>query len=94
MFVQSVADCRFAAALAEAVTTAKMAALASRVSPTPGNFPILWATKIRLEMQLGLTLCAFNESCNPELFLPCHLGKPPSQISQVLRTTLGIARYY
>ncbi|KAK2090497.1 hypothetical protein P7K49_031753 [Saguinus oedipus] len=27
-------------------------------------------------MWLGLTLCAFTESCNPELFLPRRLGKP------------------
>ena len=53
------------------------AALASCVSPTSGNFPILWATKIHLEMRIELTLCIFTESCNPDLLLPCHLGSPP-----------------
>ena len=51
-FVRSVAECHCAVALAEAAAPAKTAALASRVSPTPGNFPILWATKIHLEMRL------------------------------------------
>ena len=32
------------------------------------NFPVLWATKISLEMQLQLTICGFNESSNPGLF--------------------------
>ena len=47
--------------------------------PTPENFPVLWATKIRMEMQLGLTLCAFTDSCNHELILLCHLLFPPVQ---------------
>ncbi|KAK2107136.1 hypothetical protein P7K49_016650 [Saguinus oedipus] len=42
------------------------AALASRVSPTPGTFNVLWAKKVCPRMRLGLTLCAFTESCNPE----------------------------
>ncbi|KAK2101678.1 hypothetical protein P7K49_019344 [Saguinus oedipus] len=59
---------------------AETAALASRVSPTPGNFPVLWATKIRLEMRRELTLCVFTESCNPELLLPTGLALSASKI--------------
>ena len=66
-------ECRCAAAQAEVALPTETAVLASRVSPTLGNLPVLWATKIRLEMRLGLTLCAFTESCNPELLLLRHL---------------------
>ena len=65
---------------AEMAAPAKTVALASRVSPTPGNFPILWATKIHMEMQRALTLCAFTESCNPELLLQRHLPPLPANI--------------
>ena len=40
---------RAAAALAAGYTSQDLC-LASRVSFIPGNFPVLWATEIRLEM--------------------------------------------
>ena len=53
--------------------TSQNLCLASQVSFIPGNFPVLWATKIRLEMQLRLTVCGFNASSNPGLFSQHHL---------------------
>ena len=49
-FVGSTVVRRCAACLLLAAP-AKTSALASHVSFIPGNFPVLWATKIRLEMQ-------------------------------------------
>ena len=57
--------------------------LASRVFFILGSFPVLWATKISLEMQLRLTVCRFNESSNPGLFSQRHLESSP-QISFIL----------
>ncbi|KAK2110925.1 hypothetical protein P7K49_010671 [Saguinus oedipus] len=67
------AVCRCAVAPALLNRPREPAALASHVSPTPGTFNILWAKKVRPRMQLKLTLCAFTESCNPELPLRRHL---------------------
>ncbi|KAK2101237.1 hypothetical protein P7K49_022585, partial [Saguinus oedipus] len=47
--------------------------LASRVSSTPGTFKVLWAKNVHPAMWLGLTLCAFTESCNLESPLRRHL---------------------
>ena len=67
----SATTARAAAALAAGCTSQNLC-LVSRVSFIPRNFPVLWETKIRLEM-LTHPLHALTMSFNPGLFSQHHL---------------------
>ncbi|KAL0588622.1 hypothetical protein AAY473_039634 [Plecturocebus cupreus] len=52
--------------------------------------PSLWASKIRLQLQHPLALCAFTGSYNPELLLCGHLGSLSLFIYLFLRLSLTL----
>ncbi|KAL0621434.1 hypothetical protein AAY473_009763 [Plecturocebus cupreus] len=60
--------------------------------------PSLWASKIRLQLQHPLALCAFTGSYNPELLLRSHLGSlsartRPSRVRCACYETLSPQRF-